>query len=216
MTDSVVPDPVVTVWKDAVKALPKLDPTLAGSIKKIGIPEVRLVKDPFQATALGIIRQQFRSGFANTLVDRVVAPFGGQFPTAKELLSKGRGVLNVPGLKVSRADQVWTLAERHVNGETDLASIHKLNDDEALGVLMAEAGVGPWTAAMVLMFSLGRPDVFVPGDANLRSALQRLYGLEAKPTKQEMASRADKWRPFRSAAAWYLWRSGENIHPGLA
>lgn len=216
MTDSVVPDPVVPVWEDAMEALPELDETLAASITKIGPPLVRLVKDPFKATALGIVRQQFRSEFANTIVARVVAPFGGQFPSAEELLAKGRDVLNVGGLKSSRADQVWALAERYVNGETDLASIHKLNDDEALKVLTAEAGVGPWTSAMVLMFSLGRPDVFVPGDANLKRSLQKMYGLTKEPTKEEMERRANKWRPHRSAAAWYLWRSGENIHPGLA
>ena len=87
--------------------------------------------------------------------------------------------------------------------------ISRASDEAAIEELIQVRGIGRWTAQMYLIFSLGRPDVFAPDDLGLRNAMQRLYGLGVKPARLELERIAELWRPWRSAASWYLWRSLE-------
>jgi DNA-3-methyladenine glycosylase II len=97
------------------------------------------------------------------------------------------------------------LARRVASDELNLKSLSRRDDDRIVSELIAVDGIGRWTAEMFLIFKLGRPDVWAIGDLGLRNAVKRAYRME--PTKDNLASVAEPWRPWRSVASWYLWRS---------
>jgi 3-methyladenine DNA glycosylase/8-oxoguanine DNA glycosylase len=100
------------------------------------------------------------------------------------------------------------LAARAADGTLpDVASLAGLDDDEAVARLTAVRGIGPWSVHMLLMFRLGRPDVFPVGDYGVQQGFKRTFGGE--PTKTRMLARAERWRPYRTMASWYLWRATE-------
>ena len=92
----------------------------------------------------------------------------------------------------------------------NLEKVDHLSDDEIRDALVKIKGIGPWTAEMFLIFGLGRPDVFSAGDLGLRKGLKIVYQLEELPEQKECAELFEPWRPYRSAASWYLWRAMEN------
>jgi DNA-3-methyladenine glycosylase II len=100
-----------------------------------------------------------------------------------------------------------SLAEHVINGSLELERLDKLPDDEVIAELVAVKGLGPWTAHMFLMFHLGRPDVLPVGDLGLRRAIKGCYGLPELPDAAEMERLAEPWRPYRTLACLYLWRS---------
>jgi DNA-3-methyladenine glycosylase II len=100
---------------------------------------------------------------------------------------------------------VKDLAARTASGELKLGRIGRLGDDAIVEQLVAVNGIGRWTAEMFLIFKLGRPDVWPTGDLGIRNAVNRAYNLE--PTKHNLHTVAEPWRPWRSVASWYLWRS---------
>jgi len=103
-----------------------------------------------------------------------------------------------------------SLAERIVAGELDLTRLPELPDDEVIRELTAVKGIGEWTAHMFLMFTLHRPDVLPTGDLGVRNAAMGAYGLDAPPAPQALTELAEPWRPYRTRACLYLWRSLQN------
>jgi 3-methyladenine DNA glycosylase/8-oxoguanine DNA glycosylase len=115
----------------------------------------------------------------------------------------------IRGVGFSRAKVVFLrdLASRVVDGRLELDVLHLSDNAHVIEQLTAVKGIGPWTAEIFLMFRLLRPDVFPADDLGLVKAVQRLYGLRQRPSKQRLLRLAEAWRPYRSVAAWYLWRS---------
>jgi DNA-3-methyladenine glycosylase II len=99
------------------------------------------------------------------------------------------------------------LAAKVVDQRLALDKLHELPDEDAFATLTSVKGVGRWTAEVFLMFRLGRLDVFPADDLGLVKAVQRVYGLRTRPSRERLMKMADAWRPYRSVAAWYLWRT---------
>lgn len=215
----VVRDPEVELWPGAAEALIEIEPKLEPVIRRVGSPKLTIINDQFEAITLSILRQQVNSKLADGIVEAVATPYGGFLPSAKEIVAAGKDSLRVKGLTRQRVDYVWDFANQVVQGDEramNAINAAALPDDAAGAALRGVRGVGAWSAAMILICGHARGDVLVPGDANLKGALHRLLGMPAKASDEAVERRSRKWRPHRSAALWYLWHSGENIHPGLA
>jgi DNA-3-methyladenine glycosylase II len=102
------------------------------------------------------------------------------------------------------------LARHFEEGLINTKRFSRMSDEEIIAALIPVRGIGRWTAEMFLIFSLGRPDVLAVDDLGLRNAIKKLYALEELPTSTQMQQIAEPWRPFRSVASWYLWRSLDN------
>jgi DNA-3-methyladenine glycosylase II len=114
------------------------------------------------------------------------------------------------GLSRAKVSFLRDLAEHVEDGELDLDQLAELPDEEVIEQLVAIKGLGPWTVHMFLIFHLGRPDVLPVGDLGVRRAVQLLYGLDEPPAPAELERMAEPWRPYRSLASLYLWRSLDN------
>jgi DNA-3-methyladenine glycosylase II len=166
--------------------------------------------DAYGALVRAIVGQQLSTKAARTIFERLVALFGGRTPTPKELLAVDPEELRGVGLSRSKAAYLRDLAEHVEDGELELERLAELEDEEVSEQLTAVKGLGQWTADMFLLFHLGRPDVLPVGDLGIRRAVQIEYGLEDLPDPPELRTIAEPWRPHRSLACLYLWRSLDN------
>jgi DNA-3-methyladenine glycosylase II len=159
----------------------------------------------------GIAGQQLSVLAARAIWRKLLARFDGRTPTPEEILADDPDALRVAaGFSRAKVAYLRSLAEHVVSGDLDLGRLAELPDDEVMRELTAVKGIGVWTAQMYLMFTLHRPDVLPTGDLGIRNAIQRAYGLETPPKPAEMEAIAERWRPYRTRASRYLWRSLTN------
>ena len=158
-----------------------------------------------------IASQQLSSKVAATIVHRIndLVPGEGS-PTASDIVALPEQTLRDVGLSWSKVAYVKDLAWHVVSGKLPLDSIAEKEDEEIIAELVAVKGIGRWTAEMFLIFSLARPDVMAVDDYGLRTAMMRLYSLPDLPKPAPMRELAEQWRPYRSYASLYLWRSHDN------
>jgi DNA-3-methyladenine glycosylase II len=165
-----------------------------------------------------IISQQLSIKAADTIFGRFKALFhsrhpelvsGSQtlFPDPEHILSKSDDELRAVGLSYQKASYIKSIANTFATKQIDPSIIAHMQDEEVITELTKIKGVGKWTAEMILIFTLNRPDIFSIGDLGLRNAITKLYGIT---NRQEMLELAATWAPNRSTASWYLWRSLEN------
>ncbi|WP_433303384.1 DNA-3-methyladenine glycosylase family protein [Actinoplanes sp. CA-030573] len=199
---------------EADRYLAAADPVLAALIERLGpvapiaMPEA--ARGELGALILAIVSQQFSTAAARRMFDRVLGRFDGRVPSAPELLAADLDELRITaGLSHAKARALRSLAEHITSGDLDLAALPSLPDDEVRRRLTAVDGVGDWTAGIFLLFTLHRPDVLVAGDLGIRKAVQSQYALTALPDPAEVTRRAEPWRPHRTRACLYLWRSLE-------
>lgn len=133
--------------------------------------------------------------------------FGGQMPSANELLAADPPVLREAGFSARKGRTLRALAERFVDGRLSDEALGAMTDEEVVAALTEVSGIGRWTARGFLLVALDRPDVFLSGDLALRRAIQRAYGFDHLPTEDEVAEVSDRWRPYRSLAVSYLFAS---------
>jgi DNA-3-methyladenine glycosylase II len=181
------------------------DPKLAAIMDRVG--PFRLVPRTegthFAALARAIVYQQLSGKAAATIYGRVQALFGDRDPTPPALLAIAPETLRAAGLSKQKLGYLLDLA-RHAD---DLDALHELADDDIIEQVTRVKGIGLWTAHMFLMFRLGRPDVLPVLDLGIRKAIQRAYRLRKLPEAAKIEALAEGWRPHRTAACWYLWRS---------
>jgi DNA-3-methyladenine glycosylase II len=159
----------------------------------------------------GIAGQQLSVLAARAIWRKLIARFDGRTPTPEEILADDPDELRVAaGFSHAKVRYLRSLAEHVVSGDLKLDRLAELPDDEVMRELTAVKGIGEWTAHMYLMFTLHRPDVLPTGDLGIRNAIQRAYGLETPPKPAEMEAIAEAWRPYRTRASRYLWRSLAN------
>jgi DNA-3-methyladenine glycosylase II len=190
-------------------ALPHLrrDPRLGPLIDRHGSPALRARSTAFHSLARAILFQQVSGAAGAAIYRRLVALFPGQrFPRPAQLAALSPEVLRTAGISRQKAGYLLDLAERLEDGRLSPRRIAKLPDEEAIRELTGVRGIGEWTAQIFLMFTLHRPDVLPVGDLGLRRGMQRLFELDEPPTRERMERLAEPWRPYRSAASWYLWR----------
>jgi DNA-3-methyladenine glycosylase II len=167
-------------------------------------------KDAYGALIRSIVGQQLSTKAARTIYERLTDQFGGHTPTPRELLEADPEEVRAAGLSRPKVSYLRDLAEHVEDGELDLEHLAELPDDEVIAQLTAIKGLGVWTAHMFLIFHLGRPDVLPVGDLGIRRAAQIAYGLDDLPEAAELEGLAEAWRPYRSLACLYLWRSLDN------
>jgi DNA-3-methyladenine glycosylase II len=188
------------------------DPVLARLLDEVGPLPARVpTGDPYGALVRVICGQQLSVGAARAIYGRLLERFGGRPPTPAEILASDPDELR-PAVGLSRAKTVtlWSLAQHVVDGELELDRLGELDDEALIAELTAIKGIGEWTAQIYLMAELGRPDVVAVGDLGVRRAVERAYGLDAMPTRDELLALAEPWRPYRTAACRLLWRSLDN------
>ncbi len=195
----------------AFSHLATADPVLAALLDQFQPRPPRPEHGLFHDLVSAIVSQQLSSKAADTIMRRLhdtVAP--GAEITPEAILRTDHEALRAAGLSNAKARYVHGLAEAVADGTLDLAALPALGDDEIVVQLTQVKGVGRWTAEMILLFSLARPDVLSTGDLGIRSAVMRHYGLAALPAPAAMEAIAEPWRPYRSAALLLLWQSLDN------
>jgi len=192
------------------------DPVLADLMKRFGHPEEVLRRrgprpaDAYGALVRSIVGQQLSTRAARTIFERLTDLFDGGAPAPRALLEADPEELRGAGLSRAKVAYLRDLAERVEDGDLQLERLPELPDQEVFEQLTAVKGLGPWTVDMFLIFHLGRRDVLPVGDLGIRRAAQLAYGLEELPTPAELERIAEPWRPWRSLACLYLWRSLDN------
>lgn len=181
-------------------------------VSKVG--PVRLppkgVRSTFNALAESIVYQQLHAKAAATIHARVCALFEGGEVHPAGLLVLGDDALRGAGLSRSKMLALRDLAERTVAGTVPtLEQLDAMSDDAIVESLVTVRGIGRWTAEMLLIFRLGRPDVLPATDYGVRSGFMLTYGKRSLPSPEELARHGERWRPHRTAASWYLWRAAD-------
>ena len=166
--------------------------------------------EAYGALVRSIVGQQLSTKAARTIYERLIALFGGRTPTPAELLAADPEKIRAAGLSRPKVSYLRSLAEHVESGELELDRLTELPDEEVSAQLTAVKGLGQWTADMFLIFHLRRPDVLPVGDLGVRRAVERAYGLPELPDATQLAEIAEPWRPHRSLASLYLWRSLDN------
>lgn len=163
-----------------------------------------------------LVSQQLSGKAAETIYGRVVALAGGaEAMTPVRLLAIDPVDLRAAGLSRQKISYLIDLSTRVIDGRLDLASLESRDDDEVIEAITAVKGFGRWSAEMFLMFRLNRPDVFPVTDLGIVKGVQRLLGMRSRPSVRTMLRTAELWRPYRSVAAWYLWRVLEMPQDGV-
>ncbi len=165
---------------------------------------------PTAHCSASIVGQQLSTKAAATIYGRMIELWGGRTPTPQELLDTDPEAIRAAGMSRPKVAYLRDLAEHVLSGELELDRLNELTDEEITAELTAVKGLGVWTAHMFLIFHLQRPDVLPVGDLGVRNAVKRAYELDELPDPAEMTELAEPWRPHRSLASLYLWRSLDN------
>lgn len=196
----------------ARRSLMRRDPRIGALIRRAGrchLAEGRRA-DPFASLVRVILSQQLSVGAANTIHGRVVALAGGASAlTPARLLSLDPASLRAVGVSGPKVTYLRDLAIRVADGRLDLPSLEWLSDDDVVEAITSVKGLGRWSADMFLIFRLNRPDVWPVGDLGIVKGVQKLFEMRRPPALRTLQRVAKPWRPYRSVAAWYLWRIHE-------
>lgn len=180
---------------------------MAGIVDRVGPYTIRYREPEFHTLVSSITYQQLSGKAAGTIFGRLLAAAKTDPLTPESILKLRPARLRTLGLSGQKTEYIRTLARMTRDGEVRFEGLTELDDDEVIAQLTRVKGVGVWTAQMFLMFALRRHDVLPTGDLGVRSAMMKAYGLEGLPLPKEMEALAAGWRPYRSVASWYLWRS---------
>lgn len=172
------------------------------------VPEVS--SDPFVSLCRSIVGQQLSGKAARTIWERFASLFPKKNVTPKRLATLSHEKLRGVGLSNAKARAVQELAKKIVSKEFSFTRLQGAPEHVVRDALCALRGVGPWTAEMFMMFSLGYEDVFSPGDLGLRKGIRELYRLRSMPTETQALKRAAAWAPYRTYASCVLWCSLDN------
>lgn len=187
----------------------KADPVLHAVSKKIAYLEKYSpgsADDFFRSLCEDIIGQQLSGKAADTIYSRFEKLFAGKKITPEKVLALPADKLKAAGMSRAKVKYVKDLAQKVKNKTLKLAKLDQLSDYEVIAELTKVKGIGPWTAEMFLMFTLGREDVFSFGDLGLRKAITRLYKFKQEPGRRQMEKLVKKWKPYRTFASRILWK----------
>ena len=193
---------------DACRHLAK-DPVMRRIIRKHGPCDLRLrTLSPYASLTRAIAHQQLNGRAAETILGRFVAlfPGNGRYPKPEAVLAVRPTALRRVGFSRAKALAIRDIARHSVNGMIPTTrGCARLTDDELVERLVQIRGVGRWTVEMLLIFTLGRPDVLPVDDFGVREGYRIAYGLKAQPAPKALLAYGERWRPYRSIAARYLW-----------
>lgn len=190
--------------EEGIRHLVGADPVLTPLIERNGMPPLWSRTPGFPTMVLIILEQQVSLASARAAFQRLQEALAGAV-TPRAFLQLGDGELRTIGFSRQKARYVRGLASDIELGHLDLSSLETMSDDDVRTRLLGISGVGPWTAAVYLMFALGRPDVWPPGDRALLVSLGRALGRDTVPASDEGLAVSQRWRPWRTPAAFVLW-----------
>jgi DNA-3-methyladenine glycosylase II len=192
-------------WDRAKRSLARRDPVMAKIMREH--PKVFLAKrgEPFMTLARAIVGQQISVKAAQSVWDRFAACVGEVNP--QKVLQRERPVLRACGLSDRKTEYIADLAQHFADGRIHVERWPEMPDEEIIAELVEVRGIGRWTAEMFLIFNLLRPDVFPLDDLGLQKGLRLSYFRGRKASLKRMQKLGEGWRPWRSVATWYLWRS---------
>jgi DNA-3-methyladenine glycosylase II len=202
---------MTTDYVRARRHLSRRDPVLRDLMRahgKCGLADAQNA-EPFTALLKAIVSQQLSTKAARTIYTRLLALFDG-VPTPVAMGAVTDAQLRAVGLSGQKLRYMRDLSQRVQDGSLALHALDEMTDDDVVVALTQVKGIGRWTAEMFLMFRLHRPDVLPVGDLGIVKAVQRAYGLRKTPTPDRLSQIGEAWRPYRSVACWYLWRSLNN------
>ena len=217
MTFLIMSSPRKRRFPKALKAsrhLSSVDKRLSRVIQGIGSVKIDLEPDEsiFESLAISIIYQQLHGKAAAAIATRLKSHFSKEdsFPSPEQLQSATLPELRSVGLSESKARALQDLAQKtKSNSIPDRATAEAMSDKALIEAFTTVKGIGPWTAQMLLIFTLGRTDVLPIADYGVRKGFALLYGKKKLPTPKELEKFGELWKPYRSAASWYLWRVTE-------
>ncbi len=196
------------------------DPDLAGLIAKVGRCRLRVdrAREPYESLVRAIAHQQLHGRAAEAILGRMMALLADDgFPSAASLLAAEPDALRGCGFSLAKIAALRAVAEAAQSGLVpSRARACRLSDAVLIERLSSLRGIGRWTVEMLLIFSLGRPDIMPVDDFGVREGYRLLKQLDRQPRLRELASLTESWRPYRSAAAWYLWRAADLAKPAAA
>jgi DNA-3-methyladenine glycosylase II len=192
-------------WDRAKRSLARRDPVLGAIMRSR--PRVFLMRrgEPFLTLARAIVGQQISVKAAQSVWDRVVLCVGDVTPAG--VLSKPRTQLRACGLSDRKTEYIADLAQHFADGSIHVHRWPEMSDEEIIAELIQVRGIGRWTAEMFLIFNLLRPDVYPLDDLGLQKGIRVAYFKKRPVSVRTMRKLGESWRPWRSVATWYLWRS---------
>lgn len=177
-------------------------------IDRIGSIQVPRSAKSFRTLAESIMYQQLSGKAAATIISRFRNLWPGTaFPSPRQVMQMPASRMRTVGVSRQKIRYLKDLSRKTLSGYVAVKILDRLHDEAVIQHLIAVKGIGRWTAEMFLMFALGRPDVFPVDDLGIQKGLARAYQLRSIPTKKRMLKIAEKWRPYRTLASLYLWRS---------
>jgi DNA-3-methyladenine glycosylase II len=194
-------------FRKAQRHLSRRDPLLGKLIKRVGPCTLQPGGEAFRLLVRAIISQMISTKVAKTIAARVEAALhpAGVVPSA--VIAASEEGLRGVGLSRAKVLALKDLAQKALSGELPLERLPDMSDEEVIASLVSVRGIGRWTAEMFLIFSLGRLDVLPVDDLGLRAGVCEVYELTELPSRTELRERGEVWRPYRSIATWYFWRS---------
>jgi DNA-3-methyladenine glycosylase II len=193
--------------------LAKADPVMRRLIREVGPFTLtpRSKRSPFESLARAIAYQQLHEKAAESILRRFVALFPAKrFPQPDDVLAMDEQAIRGAGFSQAKVMALRDLAAKTLNGTVPTgAVVRKLDDEAIIERLIAVRGVGRWTVEMLLIFQLGRPDVLPVDDLGLRNGFRIAYGKRSMPKPKDLLQFGERWKPYRTAAAWYLWRAAD-------
>lgn len=196
--------------RQAIRHLKAADPVLRGLIEQIGPYRIEYSPPDFETLAKAIVLQQLSGKVAAKIFARLVALARDGRLTPEALLAIAPEQLRALGLSRLKIAYLREAALHAAEGRLEFDRLSELSDQEVIERLTAIRGVGLWTVQMFLIFALRRPDVLPATDLGIRAAVRQAYGYPELPRPAEVERLGERWRPYRSVASWYLWRSLED------
>jgi len=192
--------------KKATKFLKK-DPKLAKIIKQVGDYNVKITKNRYQSLVEAIIAQQLSGSAAESILKKFKKLFKSKFPKPVEVIKTPDSKIRSVGLSKMKIMYIKDLSKKIQSKQLNMRKISTKSDEYVVEHLTDVKGIGRWTAEMFLIFSLGRLDVLPVGDLGLKKGIQLIYSLKELPNEKEIERIAESWKPYRTVATWYLWKS---------
>jgi DNA-3-methyladenine glycosylase II len=193
----------------ARRSLMRRDAVLKEVIRRVGPCTLQPIGNAFHILVRSIVSQLISTKAALTIGARVEAAAGALGLTPEGIAAVSEETLRGCGLSRNKALAMHDLARRALNGDLPLAAFDDMSDDEIIARLVEVRGIGQWTAEMYLIFALGRMDVLPVDDFGFRAGVMQSYGLAEMPERAALREMGENWRPYRSIATWYFWRSRE-------
>ncbi|HUE21652.1 MAG TPA: DNA-3-methyladenine glycosylase [Bryobacteraceae bacterium] len=195
--------------RKAIRHLQAADPVMGGIIERVGRYRIEFHEPGFETLVRSIVYQQLSGRVAQVIFGRLAGAVPDGLLTPENILALRPARMRKLGLSKQKTAYIRDLARRTRDGTVDFGELPALPDAEVIERLTQVKGVGVWTAHMFLMFALRRTNVLPTGDLGIRSAIRKAYGLAELPKPDEIEVLGQRWHPYCTVAAWYLWRSLE-------